>query len=221
MILKTNLLLICLYPFSIYCQDTVRITFNSKLNLTAPIENFTFQFLDDNSNHVLHGKDINQYVFKHPGYYKIVATKQNTPIKYFTKVHCDHSSKYEMPPYIILYVDSIRIKYLGETISLSKPICVDQLCSDHFLEISADMENYFRTPISLTNTTIYAAGIGTELYATLEPQYTRLNAGKQTLKFKLHGKVNLSTYIQFNFRDNIGTYTPIGLNSKISKCKYD
>lgn len=219
--MKTLIFIVLFIPIYASCQDTIRISFNSHIELGEQSINYSFQISGKSFDKILKGKEINEFVFTTPGLYLVNIAQLEPHAKYFSKLTCSHIYSNDLPSKLFICVDSVSIKYNIETMFLSKEICVNNPCSDHFLMIYADIENFYKTPVLVKSPIIYTSGIGSELYAILEPSCTQVNTGKQLLKYKLNGKVTQPTFIQFNFKDNIGNYTACGLNQKINSCEND
>lgn len=219
--MKTLLLLFLLFHYSIYCQDTIRIALNSKLNIEAKKLNYSFHFIDNaNAMNIMH-HDINDYVFKTPGIYPIQTKKLNQKTKYFSRINNQNNTancgEIILPEFFYVHVDSLNIFYDPESIYISKPICINESCDGVSMYIMIDIQNYFNTPILMPQLPVLSAGIGTDIVANLDPAYRKILPGKHRIKYNLTGLATVSSYIQFNF-NNIGSYTPIGLKEKLLEC---
>lgn len=219
--MKTYLTLFLIYPFFSNCQDTIRISFDSKLNFDAKELNYLFHFQDNGKDLNIKGQDINNYVFKTPGLYRITTQKINQKAKYFSKLDNKNitadCSEIAFSEFFFVYVDSLRIVYQPESIETTKSICVNKPCDDISMYINVSIQNYNKTAILMPQLPIQSSGIGTEIIANLDSEYIKLLPGNHRIKYNLKGLAIFASHIQFNF-DNIGGYTPIGLKEKIKDC---
>jgi len=219
--LKTHLLLFLLHPFFIYCQDTVRISLNSKLNFETKELNYSFHFIYNGTAFNIMNQDINDFEFKKPGIYRIETKKLNQKNRYFSKLNTQsiptNCGDAILPELFYVHVDSLNFIYNPESIYLTKPICINEPCEGNSMYIDIEVQNYYNTLIFIPQTTVYSAGIGTSIVGILDSAHRKLMPGRHRIKYDLVGSATAPSFIQFDFY-NIPNYTPIGLKEKIREC---
>ena len=214
--------LFLLFPIFCKSQDTTYLSFNSKLNFGEGKVNYSFHFSERDIEKTILNNDINQYVFKFPGLYRIETRSTKSKTRYFSKLNPNQAetdcTELILPPVFYVYVDSIFIKYKAESINTTEPICKNNPSESISLFIDVEIINYYQRAVSMDMTPIISAGVSTDITANLSAKFKNLKPGLHTLQYHLSGMATMASYIQFDFRDYHGHTVPIGLKEMIKDC---
>lgn len=199
------------FPILAYSQDTLVISYNDSIHLELRNSKFKFKIKEGQSIIELNELSINNYQFKKNGLFLIYVESLD---KHKHNEDCSHAV---FPDSFFVYVDSIKMKFDPSSIQLSKPIVQNQSTEGIVLSINVEIENYFKTKITMNSNPIFSAGIGTNIIGNLDKEFHQLNSGKYKLKYNLSGLCSQPSYIQFDFIHHNGHIDPIALPNPISK----
>jgi hypothetical protein len=194
-------------------QDTLKTALNSTIPFvfTPNTYNFDVEY-KKNKKIRLDSEKMNQYIFKNPGITKIYPLS----IHKHDEGHDHDCSVIHLPEMIIVLTDNYKMEFLDSTFKISRPIVKNQSTKGSFVEIQVNVIGFEeQNSFNISNIRLHTAGIGTNIIGTLDPNFTKLKKGLNTLRYNLEGSCTMNSYIQFDFIDNVGAAHSISLHSPI------
>jgi hypothetical protein len=198
-------------PVLALSQDTLTISFNEPIRLELRNSKFDFTIQNQSEKVELNETNINQYIFKKIGLNTVLVKSRDV------HAHEHDCTHVHISDLLYVYVDSVRIKFDPNSIKTSKPIIQNQSTEGIDLYIDVEIENYFQSKVVMNTSTIYSAGIGTEIKADLDKEFYKLSSGKHRLVYHLSGICSQPSYIQFDFVHHHGKFEPIPLTIPVAK----
>jgi hypothetical protein len=197
-------------PMAVLCQKTVNIQCNEGLHLATGSGHYHFNFTENGFEKSLNEHQLSSYLFKFPGKYEIDVAE--TKDRKDTHEDCLHL---QLPEKISLYVDSLQVRFIENSIRTSQPIRKNQNTEGIQLLIDVELTNGLGDIVRLNTHSIASAGIGSLIIASLDPRFYTLKEGKHTLVYHLKGISSEASYIQFDFLGPNGSVFPIALKNPI------
>ena len=207
-----------LCPLFLFGQGVFKIPYGEHLYIETPAEGHIFSLSHNEEIIPLKGSKIGNYIFEKPGLY-IVHIKDN-----HQKMDVEHENELEEIESCLhpkfgdsfrVEVDSVRIKFIPNSMELSKPIYKNKSTDDMYLLIDVEIENYYGTAVSMNVEKVNSAGIGSNISAKLVDKMKSLKPGNHTLKYKLEGICTEASYIQFDFKNHNGNIVPVALKKPV------
>lgn len=205
------LFLVCINKVN--AQDTLKTALNSSIPFTFTPNTYNFDIeYKKNKKIRLDSEKMNQYIFKNPGITKIYPIS----IHKHEEGHDHDCSVIHLPETIIVLTDNYKMEFLNSTFKISNPILKNQSTKGTFVEIQVNVTGIEeQNTFNISNVRLYTAGIGTHIFGILDPNFTKLKKGINTLRYNLEGNCTMNSYIQFDFIDNVGKAHSISLHSPI------
>jgi hypothetical protein len=172
------------------------ISFGEKINfgkIQHPIV-WTVLSVDSNSQVVLNGQEINNYVFETPGIYQITTLESKSP----SDNECNHSS---FPESFLIKVSPIQMVFDFSTLTFNKALEGGVNLENTTLSLNVNLKSYTNEPVVFSKAKVIAAGVGTTISGQLVNDDQTLNVGSNKLVYKLTGSATKDSYIMLDFFD--------------------
>jgi hypothetical protein len=192
----------------------MRISFGTMLNADlfnlSDINESTWQVIF-NGAIIKSGKGLELFTFEFdkPGEYKIDFQEDRS-------VHHDHSgcNHYVLPETIKVFVSPVRIEFLCEQVTFSKPLNGGSVAENTIMSVPVNVYTYSgeSEPVFVPSE-ITSYGIMTSLVARILEPIGTLTPGQHVFDFILSGSSTSNTYIGFDFIDNNGVVVPCGITT--------
>ena len=202
--------IVLLFTNSTFGQNKINIAFGEHIDLGNFNKNITYTIAHKKEQFVVTDNEINNFVFKKPGIYKVSALITD-------QVAADHDHEQAAKPDDFeVFVSDSKIIFDPKSIQFSKPIQKNINCSQTLLSIDVLVFNYNNTKVKMSQSLVQTSGIGTNIQARLLKKHQQLLAGKHTIQYLLTGVVTENSYLMFDFINPNGTIQSIALPQAIA-----
>ncbi len=205
-------IIVFLFPFSLFCQDTLYVSFGEKLKLGRILESHEFSVTTQDSNYTLKEFELEEFVFQSPGLFKIEMKEIKNDKHECKNSACEHS---KFPSILYVAVDSIRMEFVSSSIRSSGPLSINKKLDSTMIFIDINLYNYYKRPFILPKLKLQLTGIDNSASGMLEMDNYYFNNGRHTLIYRLCGYLKTKGFIQFDFQKYNGIIVPIGWHEEV------
>ena len=171
-----------------------------------------WEIISDYKTYKGEGASVFEYIFTEPGKYLLKI--RPVTIK-FPHEHFDSCSILHNPIEYEVIVSNVKMKFIFEELTFSKPLTGGKILSDITIQVPAIVETYDGKPFIYKDGIINTAGIETSIKGELIHKKSKLKIGKNIISYKLSGEAKNGTYIMFDFYSADGSIQSYSLTTPI------
>jgi hypothetical protein len=208
--MKVIIAFLSLFYLSGFAQNSkeLMISYGESISLGKIEDDTTFSISSQFGTITLKGNEINNYIFSKPGNYMIKVNE----IQHVNSESCNHN---HFPKEISLIVSRVKMTFDGTKIKFSEQINKNKDTNGITLSIPVTIESFDNKPVTLNNSIVNSAGIGTSIVAKLNDKMKELPIGTHLINYELSGKVTENSYLMFDFVDANGLIQSVTLVNPI------